>query len=249
MVLRFFISAILVLVSDSSLRADLVLIDSFGVGEQSITADKDNSNVSGILSGLDPLQVLDARRQLTIQGAMSSGSITADVETGPGTLTYSSNNPVYTNQFDGTLLIVHVAGNRSSTYDLSAFANHYYQIDVASADLGSAGSTLEAELRISSPTGSATSTFTLLGSETPYTIAIPMSSLTGVDLSKSYNMQMDIGGIPSDATFQLDRVYFNLSAVPESTTLGSTALLLFAAMIGFIFHRQRQLRPMIQACP
>ncbi|TWU40539.1 hypothetical protein [Novipirellula artificiosorum] len=212
------------------------IIDTFSVGTQGVVANAADNNVRSDLNGLDSSQVLDGRRALTIQGEISLGLIVAAVDTsGGGMLSYASNNPVFTNAFDGRLLLTHVPGDRINTFDLSPFSSQFYIVDFNQAFFGGNGP-LDATVRVSSPSGSDFTVFSIPESVTPFRVAVPMSELAGADLSDAYSLTLDINGIPSTASFEISEIRFATS-VPEPS--GCVALCCMAVGGIASFYKRR----------
>ncbi|APZ92126.1 PEP-CTERM sorting domain-containing protein [Fuerstiella marisgermanici] len=215
------------------------IIDSFEVGMQSVTANAANGNVSNLIENQDPSQLVNGERRLTIQGQMSVGSIVANVDTANGQLSFVSNNPAYTSPFLGRLMIEHVPGSRADVFDLSPFQNSSYVIDVGSANLGVIGPNFEATVGVSSPSGIQEQVIDFRSSPTPYSIVVPMSDFSGVDLSQAYSLRLDVTGLSSTANFTLDGISFtDTAAVPEpSTWIGSIAVF---GLAGMMIRRKRR---------
>lgn len=227
------LSLLIVLVVQVPVSADL--IDRFRVGSQSITADQNNNNVISPVSGLDPNELLNGERTLSVQADVSSGFIRSTVDTsGTGSLLYESFNPSFTNAFGGRLILTHLPGDRFDTVDISQYASSNYVIDFKQAFFGGNGP-MDALLRVSSPTGSDSVAFSILESSTPFQVLVPMSGLGSADLSNAYNLSLDVGGIPSTGGFEISQISF-ATAVPEP----SSFLFLAAAgmAVGLIKFRQ-----------
>jgi hypothetical protein len=213
-------------------------IDSFAVGPQSVTADSNNSGSGQLLSGLDSTEVLGGSRIVSVWGNMSSGSITAVVDTsGTGSLSFTSNSPAYTDDFKGELSITSIFGNRFETFDISAYSDQFYIVDVASADFGSAGPNFDASVGLTSAAGDASPTITFKDSTTPYSAEIPLSAFFGVDLSMAFNLILEIDNIPADANFTIDNIRFGPSTIPEPSTFVLLATLGLAAALRLVVFR------------
>ncbi|MDA7527429.1 hypothetical protein N8590_00420 [bacterium] len=218
-----------------------IVVDTFAVGPQTVTANSGNNNASQSLSGLDTAHVLDGQRRITVQGNMSVGSIVATVDTSNGgSFAYSSNNPAFTDAFGGRLLLTHIAGDRSNTFDLSQFASEFYIIDFESSFFGGSGS-FAATLNVSSPSGSDSTSLTIDETGSPFQVSVPISELSGADLSQAYNLTLDISGLPSTAAFEISNISFS-SSVPEprAVTLLVLAILILATSSLFKSRRQAE---------
>ncbi len=238
--MRFFLIGLFTLIP--YIAEGSLVVDTFAVGSQTVTANSSNNNVSQSLTGLDPAHVLEGRRRITVQGNMSVGAIVADVDTSNGgSLTYLSNNPAFTDAFGGRLLLTHIAGSRASTFDISAFSSDFYVIDFESAFFGGNGP-FGATLSLSSPTGTDSTPITILESGSPFQVVVPMSELSGANFSQAFNLTLDISGLPSTAQFEINNISF-ASAVPEPAAVTLIALAFLLAGTFRILVKNQKLTP------